>query len=72
VAVPGDVAIVGCDNIEVAASPLIGLTSIDQHAGELGRAAAEAMLDRIANPGGPAITRKLQPALMARRSTAVS
>jgi DNA-binding LacI/PurR family transcriptional regulator len=70
-AVPEDVAIVGCDNIEVAASPLIGLTSIDQHARELGRAAAEAMLDRIANPGGPAITRKLQPALLARRSTAV-
>jgi DNA-binding LacI/PurR family transcriptional regulator len=67
--VPGDVAIVGCDNIEVAASPLIGLTSIDQHAGELGRAAAELMLHRIAKPGGPAVTRKLEPALMVRRSS---
>jgi DNA-binding LacI/PurR family transcriptional regulator len=71
-AVPDDVAIVGCDNIEVAASPLIGLTSIDQHARELGRSAAEVMLDRIAQPGGPAITRKLEPALMVRNSTAGS
>ncbi|TQJ69533.1 LacI family transcriptional regulator [Arthrobacter sp. SLBN-100] len=71
-AVPDDVAIVGCDNTEAAASPLIGLTSIDQHAGELGRLAAQVMLDRVANPGGEPITRTLQPALMARRSTAGS
>ncbi|WP_307611311.1 LacI family DNA-binding transcriptional regulator [Pseudarthrobacter sp. W1I19] len=67
--VPGDVAVVGCDNIEVAASPLIGLTSIDQHAGELGRLAAQAMLDRAAGTSGPAVTRKLEPALMVRRSS---
>ncbi|WP_159824242.1 LacI family DNA-binding transcriptional regulator [Arthrobacter sp. 9AX] len=67
--VPGDVAIVGCDNIEVAASPLIGLTSINQHAGELGRLAAQAMLDRAAGPPGPAVTRKLEPALMVRSSS---
>ncbi|BAS07533.1 ribose operon repressor [Arthrobacter sp. Hiyo4] len=68
-AVPGDVAVVGCDNIEVAASPLIGLTSIDQHAGELGRVAAQVMLDRIAGSAGPAVTRKLEPVLMVRRSS---
>lgn len=68
-AVPGDVAIVGCDNIEVAASPLIGLTSIDQHARELGRVAAQLMLDRIGGLSGPAVTRKLEPVLMARRSS---
>jgi len=67
--VPGDVAIVGCDNIEVAASPLIGLTSIDQHAGQLGRLAAQAMLDRIGGTAGPATTKKLEPALMVRRSS---
>ncbi|MCY1675751.1 LacI family DNA-binding transcriptional regulator [Pseudarthrobacter sp. SL88] len=67
--IPGDVAIVGCDNIEFAASPLIGLTSIDQHARELGQVAARAMLDRIAGTAGPAATRKLEPALMVRRSS---
>ena len=68
-AVPDDVAIVGCDNIEIAASPLIGLTSIDQHAGELGRLAAKVMLDRIAGLSGQPATRKLDPTLMVRRST---
>jgi DNA-binding LacI/PurR family transcriptional regulator len=67
--VPGDVAVVGCDNIELAASPLIGLTSIDQHARELGRVAAQVMLDRIAGTGGPELIRKLEPALMVRRSS---
>ncbi|MDQ0146933.1 LacI family DNA-binding transcriptional regulator [Pseudarthrobacter niigatensis] len=67
--VPGDVAIVGCDNIEVAASLLIGLTSIDQHAGQLGRLAAQAMLERVAGTAGQAGTRKLEPALMVRRSS---
>jgi DNA-binding LacI/PurR family transcriptional regulator len=67
--VPGDMAIVGCDNIEVAASPLIGLTSIDQHAGKLGRLAAGAMLERIAGSAGPGTILKLEPALMVRRSS---
>lgn len=67
--VPGDVAVVGCDNIEVAASPLIGLTSIDQHAKELGRLAAQAMLDRLGGAAGPRVVRKLEPALMVRRSS---
>ncbi|WP_056596128.1 MULTISPECIES: LacI family DNA-binding transcriptional regulator [Micrococcaceae] len=70
--VPEDMAVVGCDNIEVAASPLIGLTSIDQHPGELGRLAARAMLDRIDGAGGvgvPAVSRKLEPALLVRRSS---
>ena len=67
--VPEDMAIVGCDNIEVGASPLIGLTSIDQHAGELGRIAAQAMLDRLAGTAGRVLTRKLEPALKVRRSS---
>jgi len=67
--IPGDMAVVGCDNIEAGASPLVGLTSIDQHAGELGRLAAQTMLDRIAGAAGPPVTRKLEPALMVRRSS---
>jgi DNA-binding LacI/PurR family transcriptional regulator len=60
---------VGCDSIEVAASPLIGLTSIDQHAGGLGPVAAQVMLERVAGTAGPAVTRKLEPALLVRRSS---
>jgi DNA-binding LacI/PurR family transcriptional regulator len=67
--VPQEVAVVGCDNIEVAASPLVGLTSIDQHAAELGRVAAQVMLERVAGTGGPAVIRKLEPALLVRRSS---
>lgn len=68
-AVPDDMAVVGCDNIEVAASPLIGLTSIDQHARKLGRVAAQVMLDRLDGAGGAAVTRKLKPELLVRRSS---
>ncbi|RDV11215.1 LacI family transcriptional regulator [Arthrobacter sp. RT-1] len=67
--VPHDVAVMGCDNIEVAASPLIGLTSIDQHARELGQLAAQVMLERIGGTAGPAVTRKLDPVLLVRRSS---
>jgi DNA-binding LacI/PurR family transcriptional regulator len=67
--VPGEVAVIGCDNTEMAASPLIGLTSIDEQARELGRIAAGVMLERLAGDTGPAITRKLNPTLLVRRST---
>lgn len=69
-AVPDDMAVVGCDNIEVAASPLIGLTSIDQHARELGRVAAQAILARLDGRSGPPVTCKLAPELLVRRSSA--
>ena len=69
IAVPGDVAVMGCDNIEVAASPLIGLTSIDQHAGELGRVGARLMLERLDGRTGPAVVEKLAPSLVVRNST---
>lgn len=67
--VPGHVAVMGCDNTDVAASPLIGLTSIDEQARELGRIAAGVMLDRLAGGDGPASTRRLDPTLVVRRST---
>ncbi|MFD5276903.1 LacI family DNA-binding transcriptional regulator [Pseudarthrobacter sp. NPDC058362] len=71
--VPEDMAIVGCDNITIAASPLIGLTSIDQHAAELGRLAAKVMLDRLEGAGrreAPPVVEKLEPVLKVRSSTA--
>lgn len=70
--VPQDMAVVGCDNISIAASPLIGLTSIDQHAAELGRLAAKVMLERLEQPAGadrPSVVEKLEPVLKVRSST---
>jgi DNA-binding LacI/PurR family transcriptional regulator len=67
--VPGEVAVAGCDNIEMAASPLIGLTSIDQQARELGRIAARVMLQWLSGLTGPPVTEKLEPTLMVRRSS---
>jgi len=45
--VPEDLAIIGYDNSPFAAIPLIGLTSVDQNAAQLGRTAAETLMSRI-------------------------
>lgn len=46
--VPGELAIVGYDNSETAALPLVDLASIDQRGNELGRIGVELLLSRIA------------------------
>lgn len=51
VRVPEDLAIIGYDNSRTAALPLVGLTSIDQNAAQLGRTAAEMLLSRIDGRG---------------------
>ncbi|MBT2515182.1 LacI family DNA-binding transcriptional regulator [Arthrobacter sp. ISL-30] len=54
---------------DVAASTLVGLTSIDQHSRELGRTAAATMLQRLSDPDRePSIT-NLGPTLVVRRTT---
>ncbi|KRB51485.1 LacI family transcriptional regulator [Rhizobium sp. Root708] len=45
--VPEDLAIIGYDNSPMAAIPLVGLTSVDQNAVELGRMASEVLMGRI-------------------------
>ncbi len=45
--VPEDLAIIGYDNSPMAALPLVGLTSIDQNAAQLGATAAATLLERI-------------------------
>ncbi|WP_431324144.1 LacI family DNA-binding transcriptional regulator [Rhizobium sp. YTU87027] len=47
VRVPEDLAIIGYDNSPFAAIPLVGLTSVDQNAAQLGRTAAETLMSRI-------------------------
>ncbi|QFY63763.1 LacI family transcriptional regulator (plasmid) [Rhizobium grahamii] len=45
--VPEDLAIIGYDNSPMAAIPLVGLTSVDQNAVQLGRTASEVLMGRI-------------------------
>jgi LacI family transcriptional regulator len=71
VRVPDDIAIVGYDDIEFAASAAIPLSSVRQPARQLGSTAASLLLEVIADPAGSEVTHvTLQPELVVRRSTA--
>lgn len=48
--VPGDLAVVGVDNIPMAAHRAIQLTTVDQHLAEMGRQAVEGILAVIRHP----------------------
>jgi LacI family transcriptional regulator len=50
VSVPGDIAVVGYDDIEFAADAAVPLTSVRQPKYQLGRAAAELLLDEADHP----------------------
>ena len=49
--VPGDLAILGFDSIDLA--DYMGLTRVDQHLDESGRVAVELLISRIADPSRP-------------------
>ncbi|MGF1662636.1 MAG: LacI family DNA-binding transcriptional regulator [Kineosporiaceae bacterium] len=72
-AVPGDVAIVGYDDIEFAAAAAVPLSSVRQPRRQLGRASAELLLDhvRAAERGERAAVRQVRfsPELVVRRSS---
>jgi DNA-binding LacI/PurR family transcriptional regulator len=69
--VPGAVSVVGYDNTELAATQLVGLTSIDLHARELGRLAASAMLSRLDSGEEREPQRiRIDPVLVVRKTTA--
>lgn len=70
--VPGDVALVGYDDIEFAATAAVPLTSVRQPARELGRTAAELLLDELLAPEAHRHRqRTFTPELVVRRSSAV-
>ncbi len=70
VRVPEDVAVVGYDDIEFAAIAAVPLTSVRQPAREMGRAAAELLLARIAGAAGADLGNVVyQPELIVREST---
>ncbi|MDA3948482.1 MAG: LacI family DNA-binding transcriptional regulator [Spirochaeta sp.] len=47
VAIPGDLSVVGCDDLEIAASLPHPLTTVRQPRGEMGRQAVELVLERL-------------------------
>ncbi|MFF2521089.1 LacI family DNA-binding transcriptional regulator [Streptomyces liangshanensis] len=69
--VPGDVSIVGYDDIEFAAAAVVPLTSVRQPAEQMGRTAAEMLLDETEPDRGPHTHRSvvLRPELVVRGST---
>lgn len=68
--VPGDLAVTGVDNTELAGVVRPGLTSVDLGAEERGRVAAELLLARIAEPERHAHRVTVAPSLVVRGSTA--
>ena len=66
--IPDDVAIVGCDDIALAAFTNPSLTTVAQPKHDMGAAALEMLLDRIADPDRPALRRILPTELLIRDS----
>ena len=67
--VPEDLAIVGYDDIEFAAAAAVPLTSVRQPRADLGRTAAELLLDEAGNPAHEHRQVLFEPELVARAST---
>ncbi|MGH9249076.1 MAG: LacI family DNA-binding transcriptional regulator [Acidimicrobiales bacterium] len=67
--VPDDLAIVGYDDIEFAAGAAVPLTSVRQPRRQLGRTAAELLIDETTNPDHEHRQVLFTPELVARMST---
>lgn len=63
-----DLAVVGYDDVEWAGLLDPPLTTVAQPLAELGRTAVRLLLDRIADPGRPPVTRRLPTTFMHRSS----
>jgi LacI family transcriptional regulator len=69
VTVPGDVALIGYDDIDFASAAVVPLSSIRQPSALIGRTALEVLLDEAADPGLERRQIVFQPELLARAST---
>jgi LacI family transcriptional regulator len=68
-AVPGDVAVVGFDDIPLAAHTQPPLTTIRQPLRQMGEAAAGQLLDRLAGGPSPEVPLIVPTSLVIREST---
>jgi DNA-binding LacI/PurR family transcriptional regulator len=68
--VPEDISVLGYDNTSATKPPGIDLTTVDLHAYDLGRRAAEIAVMRSEDPAGEPIVETFTPSLVVRASTA--
>ncbi len=68
--VPDDIALAGFDGTDLAASPVLSLTSVDQHIGEMGRLSVSILLQQLGSTVFSQTREVLPTQLLIRRSTA--
>jgi LacI family transcriptional regulator len=69
IGVPARLSVIGFDDVPLAGSPLIGLTTIQHPAKEMARTAVRRILDRIKNGPLAPVTRDVFPIQLVRRDT---
>lgn len=68
--VPGDLSVVGYDDVTLAGTETLSLSTIHQSAGDLATAGIAAMMARLADPDAAVSKILVPPRLVARRSSA--
>jgi DNA-binding LacI/PurR family transcriptional regulator len=70
ISIPGQAAVAGFDDIRISAMCRVPLTTVSQSVFDMGRIAAQALMDRIGQNKTAAIRYQIEPRLIIRESTA--